>query len=85
MGNLAEQVLMQRLATGMRRNKGFTLIEILIVIVIIGITIGFALLAFGDFGESKRIIAALEQVEKYSAPCSATSYFRRQHFWLKNR
>ena len=47
----------------MSKNKGFTLIEILIVIVIIGITVGFALIAFGDFGESKRILFAAEQFE----------------------
>jgi general secretion pathway protein H len=43
--------------------KGFTLIELLIVMVIIGITISFALIAFGDFGDSKRILFAAEQVE----------------------
>lgn len=43
-------------------NKGFTLIEILIVIVIIGITVGFALLAYGDFGASRRIVFAAEQL-----------------------
>lgn len=46
----------------MTTNKGFTLIEILIVIVIIGITIGFALIAFGDFGESRRILFSAEQL-----------------------
>lgn len=34
----------------------------MIVIVIIGITVGFALIAFGDFGESKRILFAAEQL-----------------------
>lgn len=53
---------MQKLVTGMSRSKGFTLIEILIVIVIIGITIGFALIAFGDFGESRRILFSAEQL-----------------------
>lgn len=53
---------MQRLVTGMSVNKGFTLIEILIVIVILGITVGFALIAFGDFGESKRILFSAEQL-----------------------
>jgi general secretion pathway protein H len=43
-------------------SRGFTLIEILIVIVIIGITIGFALLNFGDFGASRRIQFAAEQL-----------------------
>lgn len=46
-----------------RSLNGFTLIEILVVIVIIGITLGFALIAFGDFGESKKILYAAEQVE----------------------
>jgi len=45
------------------QNKGFTLIELLVVLVIIGITISFALLAFGDFGGSKRIVFAAEQLE----------------------
>ncbi len=54
---------MQKLVIGMRKNKGFTLIEILVVMVIIGITVGFALLAFGDFGESKRILFAAEQLK----------------------
>lgn len=53
---------MQKLVTGMIVDKGFTLIEILIVIVIIGITIGFALIAFGDFGSEKRIIFSAEQL-----------------------
>ncbi len=43
-------------------NRGFTLIEIMIVIVIIGITIGFALIAFGNFGESKRIFFAADHL-----------------------
>lgn len=53
---------MRKLVTGMRNNRGFTLIEIMIVIVIIGITVGFALIAFGDFGESKRILFSAEQL-----------------------
>lgn len=54
--------LMRKLVTGMRNNQGFTLIEIMVVIVIIGITVGFALIAFGDFGESKRILFSAEQL-----------------------
>lgn len=46
----------------MPKNKGFTLIELLIVLIIIGITISFALLAYGDFGASRRIQFAAEQL-----------------------
>ena len=44
---------------------GFTLIEILVVILITGITLSFALMAFGDFGEKRRIIVAAEQFNNY--------------------
>ncbi|KTD19442.1 general secretion pathway protein LspH [Legionella israelensis] len=37
------------------------MIEILVVLIIIGITISFALLAFGDFGVSRRISMATDQ------------------------
>lgn len=53
---------MHKLVIGMNAKRGFTLIEILVVIIIIGITIGFALLAFGDFGASRRIVFAAEQL-----------------------
>ncbi|WP_133127303.1 type II secretion system minor pseudopilin GspH [Legionella nagasakiensis] len=64
---------MQKLVIGMQihnsapfyKVKGFTLLEILVVLIIIGITLGFALLAFGDFGEKRRIIVAAEQFTHY--------------------
>ena len=46
-------------------SNGFTLIEILVVVLIIGITIGFALLAFGDFGSKRRILLSAEQFINY--------------------
>ena len=56
---------MLKLVTGMRVKRGFTLIEILVVVLIIGITLGFAMLAFGDFGGSRRIQVAAEQFVSY--------------------
>ncbi len=49
----------------MKNKQGFTLIEILVVLLIIGITLGFALLAFGDFGDKRRIVIAAEQFVNY--------------------
>lgn len=52
---------MLKLEIGMYNKRGFTLIEILIVLLIIGITVGFAVVAFGDFGAKRRIVFATEQ------------------------
>lgn len=52
---------MLKLETGMFNERGFTLIEILVVLLIVGITIGFAMLAFGDFGAQRRAMFAIEQ------------------------
>lgn len=56
---------MLKLVIGMQNKHGFTLIEILVVLFIIGITLGMALLAWGDFGEKRRIITAGEQFITY--------------------
>ena len=64
MVNPVAVALMPKLEIGMRA-KGFTLIEILVVLLIIGITMGFALLAFGDFGDKRRVIAAAQQFSNY--------------------
>ncbi len=52
------KVITLKLVIGMsarKKNSGFTLIEILIVVVIITITMNFAMLAFNDFGEKSKI------------------------------
>ncbi len=56
---------MLKLVIGMKNKAGFTLIEILVVLLIIGITVGFALIAFGDFGSKRRIVVATEQFVNY--------------------
>lgn len=56
---------MLKWATGMRAKRGFTLIEILVVIVIIGVTISFAMLSFGDFGASRKAQVSAEQFISY--------------------
>jgi general secretion pathway protein H len=43
--------------------KGFTLIEILVVLVIVGIILSFAVISFGDFGESRRIVTAGDHLQ----------------------
>ncbi len=57
---------MLKLETGRNKihhnNKGFSLIEILVVLVITGIILGFVVLAFGDFGESRRLSLAGEHL-----------------------
>ena len=51
----------RKLEIGMRNKAGFTLIELLIVLVIMGITLSFALISFGDFGAKRRVITEAEQ------------------------
>lgn len=65
MGNQVARESILTLEIGMRDKPGFTLIEILIVIVIIGVTLGFALLAFGDFGGDRRVLVAAEEFAHY--------------------
>ena len=54
-----------RLVIGMRGKTGFTLIEMLVVLLIIGTTVTFAMLSFGDFGKSKLAKTSAEQMMQY--------------------
>lgn len=47
------------------RANGFTLIEILIVLLIIGIILSFAVVSFGDFGAKRTALVACEQFNEY--------------------
>src|SRR3712207_1831206 len=49
----------------MQNERGFTLIEILIVVLIIGIIASVALFAFGDFGKSRQVKVTTEQFVAY--------------------
>ena len=43
------------------QNLGFTIIELMVVLAIIGIILSFSLLSFGDFGAKRRVILTAEQ------------------------
>lgn len=50
-------------AIGMRKNKlGFTLVELLVVLVIIGVALTFAVMATGDFGHKRHFRIQTEQL-----------------------
>lgn len=53
-------VRIKRLVIGMRINKGFTLIEVLVVLIIIAVMTSVAVLAFGHFGQTRREKMMLE-------------------------
>ena len=74
---------MRKLVIGMQTKRGFTLIEILVVVVIIGITIGFALLAFGDFGGKRRIQVAAEQFKDFSQVVRQQAIYESSTFAIK--
>lgn len=55
-----------------RTQQGFTLIEILIVLIIFVIVISFAVLAFGDFGKARQVRTTAEEFQR------VVQYFREQ-------
>lgn len=66
--------------TSKSKPSGFTLIEILVVLVILGITTSVAMLSFGDFGRGRRIGAEADRfiqkvrLVRYHAILEATPY-----------
>src|SRR5258708_5622718 len=56
---------MLSLVTGMRTEPGFSLIEILVVLLIMSIVLSFGLLAFGDFGASRNASIQAEELLAY--------------------
>lgn len=62
MDSRAEAVQTQNVVIGMRnKTQGFTLVEILVVVLIIGISLGFVLLSVGHFGQDQRLKLAADQ------------------------
>ncbi len=55
-----------------QKQQGFTLIEILMVIIIFAIIISFAVLTFGDFGKSRQVRTTAEEFQR------VVQYFREQ-------
>ena len=69
---MAILTLNRKLEIGMRGNAhtgslqaGFTLIEILVVVIIVSITLGFATMFFGDFGKARKISASAEALAQF--------------------
>lgn len=74
-----EQELMQTLAIGMPNKpliKGFSLIEMLLVVLIMSITFTFALLAFGDFGGTKLARSTALQFKHFIALSQQQAIFQ---------
>lgn len=69
MGKQTGRMPKPKLVTGMqginRTKTAFTLIEIMVVLVIIGIALTFTVLAMGDFGATRRIRVSAEQFAEY--------------------
>lgn len=78
------RVVRQILVIGMQ-TKGFTLVEILVVVLIIGITLGVALLSFGDFGGKRKIIVAAEQLAHHINVVQQQAILETSHLGIRIR
>lgn len=68
----------------MRNNaKGFTFIELMVVLLIIGITLHFASQSWGDFGEKRRVITAAELLKMQIIALQNQSLFAGSAMGLK--
>lgn len=63
--------------------QGFTLIEVLVVIVIISMTLTIALFAFGDFGASRKVTICAEQFASYIKLVQQRSILEINTFGIK--
>ena len=75
----------KRSETGMlsKVQRGFTLIELLVVIVIALIISGAALLAFGDFGVKRKIIASAEHLKSFITTLQQKAVLQNTPFGIK--
>lgn len=60
----------------MRQNSGFTLIEMVIVIVVIGILLGIAVPKYGDFKDAANLATAKANVSALKS--AASMYYAKQ-------
>ncbi len=49
----------------MHTKRGFTLIEIMVVVVILGVVASFSFLSFGNFGSQRKTLMVVEQFRDY--------------------
>ena len=65
------------------RQKGFSLLEILAVVVIISITVTFATITFGDFGSTRRTLIAAEHFVSFMNLLEQQAILQNQTFGIK--
>ena len=65
------------------KTRGFSLIEILVVLLIIGIASSFALVSFGDFAKKRQIITDAEDFVDYVQLVKQQAILENRHFLLR--